>query len=176
MNKLKLGKKKLLGFMTAGAIVVTMAGSYAVWDNLKGVSETSVTLRNPVTVEVTDSSDVSYTPDPELGATEVTYTSSAIKFTPTNLPTGTTATNLKVTAVAKGTDGNVASGVTVLVAEEGEAVGTSNTVTTDFATKEVAEAGKGYVVTVKADDPVTAPAGTYKIELTGELAAGTAAP
>ena len=32
MKKWQLSKKKMLGFLTAGAIVVTMAGSYAAWD------------------------------------------------------------------------------------------------------------------------------------------------
>ncbi len=34
MKKWQLSKKKMLGFLTAGAIVVTMAGSYAVWISL----------------------------------------------------------------------------------------------------------------------------------------------
>ena len=45
MNKLKLGKKKILGFVTAGAIVVTMAGSYAVWDQL------NATVQGPLTID-----------------------------------------------------------------------------------------------------------------------------
>lgn len=52
MNKLKLGKKKILGFMTAGAIVVTMAGSYAAWDTLSSTATKDLTFATPVTTEV----------------------------------------------------------------------------------------------------------------------------
>ena len=53
MNKLKLGKKKILGFVTAGAIVVTMAGSYAVWDQLNADVTATLTLDKPVTTSLT---------------------------------------------------------------------------------------------------------------------------
>ncbi len=47
MKKWQLSKKKMLGFLTAGAIVVTMAGSYAVWDQLSdSASPIQLTLRN----------------------------------------------------------------------------------------------------------------------------------
>lgn len=50
MKKWQLSKKKMLGFLTAGAIVVTMAGSYAVWDQLSDSASGTVTLRNKIEV------------------------------------------------------------------------------------------------------------------------------
>lgn len=49
MNKM-FSKKKMLGLLTAGAIVVTTAGSFAVWDQLEATSTGTVTLDKPVTV------------------------------------------------------------------------------------------------------------------------------
>ena len=146
MNKLKLGKKKILGFMTAGAIVVTMAGSYATWDNLQGTSSVNVTLRKPTTVAVTSNDDVTYTETSKLGADELVYNSNEITFTPTDLPTNAGKTTLTVTGVAKKADGNVDTNVTVLV-KEAETVGeaTKSSVTTSFETTTEAAAGKGYI-------------------------------
>ena len=50
MKKWQLSKKKMLGFLTAGAIVVTMAGSYAVWDQLSDTASGSLTLNKAVTL------------------------------------------------------------------------------------------------------------------------------
>lgn len=55
MNKLKLGKKKILGFVTAGAIVVTMAGSYATWDTLTNTATSAaLTIDKPIELAVGD--------------------------------------------------------------------------------------------------------------------------
>lgn len=50
-------KSTLLSFATAGAIVVTSAGTYAAWDSLTDETTANITFRNPVTVTV----DSSYT-------------------------------------------------------------------------------------------------------------------
>ena len=61
MKKWQLSKKKMLGFLTAGAIVVTMAGSYAVWDQLSDSASGTVTLRNKIEVAA-PTDPVTYTP------------------------------------------------------------------------------------------------------------------
>lgn len=49
-------KSKLLSVLTAGAIIATTVGTYAVWDTLSAetTAEKSVTFRQPVTVTVKD--------------------------------------------------------------------------------------------------------------------------
>ncbi|GAA0799450.1 hypothetical protein GCM10008910_25750 [Faecalicatena orotica] len=92
MNKLKLGKKKILGFVTAGAIVVTMAGSYAVWDSLEDTASGSLTIDKPVTLTA---SALTYNVEDRTWDEVPTYTSEPVTFAATDVPTGTTA---KVTA------------------------------------------------------------------------------
>lgn len=88
MKKWQLGKKKMLGFLTAGAIVVTMAGSYAVWDTLKAETETTtLTLDKPVTTTLAMTANT-FTPGTRQLGTENTYTDSAT-YTVTNVPDGT---------------------------------------------------------------------------------------
>lgn len=103
MNKLKLGKKKLLGFMTAGAIVVTMAGSYAAWDQLDTSSSKTLTWSKPVITDLTMA---------EFQETKVwndlpSY-SSDITYNVSDLPEGTdlAAVQAQFTAVVK--DGETA--------------------------------------------------------------------
>ena len=45
-------KSRLLSLLTAAAVIVTTAGTYAVWDTLTASTTESITFRNPVTVEV----------------------------------------------------------------------------------------------------------------------------
>ncbi|BDF05129.1 hypothetical protein [[Clostridium] hylemonae] len=45
----KLGKKKILGLLTAAAIVATTVGSFAVWDTLTATTSNKLTLANPIT-------------------------------------------------------------------------------------------------------------------------------
>lgn len=85
MNKLKLGKKKILGFVTAGAIVVTMAGSYAVWDTLNTDVSATLTLDKPVTTTLVMDDFASGART--LGEIN-TYTSDAT-YSVTNVPDGT---------------------------------------------------------------------------------------
>ena len=46
----KIGKKQLLGILTAAAIVVTTVGTFAVWDTIEGTSTGTVTLAEPIMV------------------------------------------------------------------------------------------------------------------------------
>lgn len=54
-------KSTLLSFATAGAIVVTSAGTYAAWDTLTGTTESTITFRNPVTITVDSEYDLNET-------------------------------------------------------------------------------------------------------------------
>lgn len=95
MNKLKLGKKKILGFVTAGAIVVTMAGSYATWDTLTHKTQAELSIDKPITLT---STDLTYTTSERTwGDPAPTYVSDAVTFS-ANVPDDTAA---KVSVTAK---------------------------------------------------------------------------
>lgn len=83
MNKLKLGKKKILGFVTAGAIVVTMAGSYAAWDTLSETGVQDLTFATPVTTSV--KMDTAFTETRELDDAPVYE--APVTFAVSDLPT-----------------------------------------------------------------------------------------
>lgn len=152
MNKLKLGKKKILGFMTAGAIIVTMAGSYATWDTLESSTESTVSLRKPVVVTATES--VTYSTDTALNEFPV-YTSDGITIKATDVPTGV-KTKLKVDAKVYDTsDTNRTTpltgfNTTITDSKDG------TTGETSFATGEAASAGETYKVTVAPTDDTKA--------------------
>lgn len=103
MKKWQLSKKKMLGFLTAGAIMVTMAGSYEAWDQLSDSASGIVTLRNKI--EVTAPAEaVTYTEtDTEWGTAPV-YKSAPINIKATGVPTGTKTTLALTATVYKGTD------------------------------------------------------------------------
>ena len=45
-------KSTLISLLTAATVIITTAGTYAVWDSLTDSTTESITFRNPVTVEV----------------------------------------------------------------------------------------------------------------------------
>lgn len=45
-------KNTLLTLLTSASIIITTAGTYAVWDTLEGSTSEAITFRNPVTIEV----------------------------------------------------------------------------------------------------------------------------
>lgn len=51
----KFSKKSMLSFLTVSAIVVTMAGSYAAWDQLSDTKTAYLTLDKPVVATLTAS-------------------------------------------------------------------------------------------------------------------------
>ena len=75
----KLGKKQLLGILTAAAIVVTTAGSFAVWDSLSATKSANLTLDKPVTVTAS-AGDVTFTAGARTLETANTYTADNLKF------------------------------------------------------------------------------------------------
>ncbi len=101
MNKLKLGKKKILGFVTAGAIVVTMAGSYAAWDQLTKTTDATLTLDKPV---VTTLSMDSFQPEERTLGVINKYTDTTTYVTE-NIPDDTTV-KVDIIPTIKTKDGN----------------------------------------------------------------------
>ena len=125
MKKWQLGKKKILGLLTAGAIVVTMAGSYAVWDTLTTSTNAALTIGKPITLSVGTAISYDNVADArEWGETPPVYTSGEVKFTAANIPNGETA-NLtlapEVTVTTQPTAGGVTKDdFTVTVVETGK--------------------------------------------------------
>lgn len=86
-------KSTLLSLVTAGAIVVTSAGTYAVWDDLNAESNTAeVTIDKAVSMSV---SNLEFTPTPRTGfavnASDLAQTTSItvdVKDVPTTVASG----------------------------------------------------------------------------------------
>lgn len=164
MNKLKLGKKKLLGFMTAGAIVVTMAGSYAVWDQMTVKSTKNVTLREPVKVAL-NSEDYDYTESVPVGnEAGLIMESEPVTIQASNVPTDVkTKLDVAVNVYEKGST-TPATGVTA------EVKNTSGTQSSTFASGTAAATGEAYTVTLTAaDSTVTNITKDVDVELVGTL-------
>ena len=99
MKKWQLSKKKMLGFLTAGAIVVTMAGSYAVWDQLTTTGDSKLVLDKPVTTQLTLTNKFD-AGERNLGTIN-TYSNTAT-YTTANIPTDTNV-EVKITPTIKDT-------------------------------------------------------------------------
>lgn len=69
----KLGKKQLLGLLTAAAITVTTVGSFAVWDTLSANTNGTLTLDKPITVSATGGE--TFAAGTRILGSENTYTS-----------------------------------------------------------------------------------------------------
>lgn len=74
----KLGKKQLLGILTAAAIVVTTVGSFAVWDTLSANTSGTLTLEKPVTVSA--EGGTAYSAGTRTLGVENTYEASDVTF------------------------------------------------------------------------------------------------
>lgn len=146
MNKLKLGKKKILGFVTAGAIVVTMAGSYATWDTLTNTATSAaLTIDKPIELTV---GNLTYTASPREWDTTPVYTSDDVTFTANNVPDGVDA-KVAVTAGVydSETNGNDLTGKFTVKINDTEITESNKTVETEIG-KEVAAADKKAVYKV----------------------------
>lgn len=91
----KIGKKKLLTLLTVAAVVVTMAGSYAMWDQLTAKGSKTLTLDKPVTSTVTMAE---FSKQKTLNAAPIYTTTTTFKTT--NL-TSDDAANLDLTLTPK---------------------------------------------------------------------------
>ena len=167
MKKWQLSKKKMLGFLTAGAIVVTMAGSYAVWDQLSDSASGTVTLRNKIEVAAPTDPVTCTETDTEWGTAPV-YKSDPINIKATGVPTDTKTTLALTATVYKGTDttGTPVNDVEAVIKENDLSV-TSST----FNDEAEAAAGKNFTVEVTPTDAATS--GEYTVVLSGELSKAT---
>lgn len=134
----KIGKKKLLTLLTVAAVVVTMAGSYAMWDQLSATDQGTLTLEKPITTTMAVK-DFSTPKDRDWSETPPTYTSEAT-YTTANIPADKT-TKVVLTPTIKNVDQDVTSHFTVAIKKntspiaagtatgtfEDTAVGASNT-------------------------------------------------
>ena len=162
-------KTTVLSLLTAGAILITGAGTYATWDQITDTSEAqTVTFRAPVAVEVTGltlSSD-----EFALGATDTPTASGTANITVSDA--GNKADTLKLTPAVSGsgvtlddfditiTDTTVGHN-TALTTQTGywedkdyDASGTANTYTVTLKAKEASKAkftGQNIEVTLKAE-------------------------
>lgn len=168
----KISAKSMLSFMTASAIVVTMAGSYAVWDQLTAVKEATLTLDQPVTVSIDELQAFAATENRTLG-TARTY-STDVKFDVANV--GDNYNGLSATLIAKVTQKDKAdidlSDQFNIVIKEGDSVlaeGKDSSV----------EAANNYKVEITPKDDSDASEliknGELTVEITGELS-GTITP
>ncbi|MCQ4636053.1 hypothetical protein NE619_04885 [Anaerovorax odorimutans] len=84
----KIGKKKLLTLLTVAAVVVTMAGSYAAWDQLKVDGFGTLNFDKPVAATMTVP-DFTKSSSSGLSENAPVYTSAAV-YKVENVPTGVT--------------------------------------------------------------------------------------
>ena len=85
MKLTKIAKKRLLGVMTASAIVITVAGSYAAWDLLTATSTANVTF-NRVAVTTTSTNVELTTPERVLNTETPPSYSGDVTFNITGIP------------------------------------------------------------------------------------------
>ena len=95
-------KSTLLSFATAGAIVVTSAGTYAAWDTLTDDTTADITFRNPVTVTVNPTYELT---EASSALDTLPTASGTVKFNVEN--PGDLANTLTITPIVTG--GNSAS-------------------------------------------------------------------
>lgn len=175
MKKWQLGKKKMLGFLTAGAIVVTMAGSYAAWDQLSTdpVSQ-ELSLRKPVTTAVV----LGEFSDDNNEIDKVPVYESTVNYTVANVPTVPAEKELQVaftTTVTNTSKENAivsAEDVTVEIKKGTEPL-------TNNKDNKVVNGVNEYkiVVTPKETSTAKALAGdTLKVEVTSTLSEETKTP
>lgn len=89
-----LSSKAILGIVTAVAVVVTVAGSFAAWDKLSDNADTTTPLamRQAVELVATDAATLSSTHNTTLDTTTTTDVVGTVQFNVTNWPTNKTAT------------------------------------------------------------------------------------
>lgn len=112
----KIGKKKLLTLLTVAAVVVTMAGSYAMWDQLKVDGSGTLNFDKPVTATMKVSefkkSSSSLSEDAPV------YTSKAV-YNVANVPADVTP-KVAITPSVKDGDTAVASENYTITIEKGD--------------------------------------------------------
>lgn len=120
----KIGKKQLLGILTAAAIVVTAVGSFAVWDKLNDTATTQAVQLSPITVTATQNAELTVSERTEQNYTNgdyvPVYTSGNLEFALTGIDGATQQLKLTPTVKVDGTIDN--DNFEVVVKEEGTEV------------------------------------------------------
>lgn len=169
---MKLGKKKLLGILTAAAVVVTTVGTYAVWDTLSDTASATVDFTAPVTVtagELVMGNEV----DGEDGIP--TYTGT-VTFDVENKSGVTDSTKLELETKLKNPEGTAApvGGYEVALSKGEETIGVSAD-TQKGSDNAVIDGANTYTITVKPTDTeagrAMAKGGDVTVEVTGTLVA-----
>lgn len=159
----KLGKKRLLGLLTATAIVATTVGSFAVWDTLTATSSGKLTVTSPIVVKTQDIS--SFTPSRDATTNVPVYTGS-VQFGVDGL-TDATGKQLNLECVVKDNKGGYQTdNFDVAITGTGNDAVTNN-VDTNVGTTNT------YSVEIKAHDSDEAKAlagQELTVEVTGKLA------
>lgn len=170
----KFSKKSMLSFLTVSAIVVTMAGSYAVWDQLEATEVGKLTIDQPVTTSMAVTEMAAGTRT--LG-TENTYTGTAT-FTvtnPDNTPVEATISAKVIDATNADSPSDVNDFDVVIKKGDNELTGGVDSSVTDSA--------NAYTVEVTPKDNLTleqqqalANNSNLKVQVTGKLSAKTVTP
>ncbi|EEG75179.1 hypothetical protein [[Clostridium] hylemonae] len=165
----KLGKKKILGLLTAAAIVATTVGSFAVWDTLSTKSNGTLTVASPIVVKTQD-----------IG--EFTETKASLEATPSYNKNVT----FEVDGLANAADKQLKLGCKITdgsnVDQTGnftvEITGTGNNAVTNNVDPSV-EASNTYTVTITPNDTPEAKAiagQALNVEVTGTLGDAPSTP
>lgn len=157
----KLGKKKLLGFLTAAAIVVTTVGSFAVWDTLKATNTGTLTVSAPMTVATVDMGALTETRTDN----EAPVYSNDVIFTTSGIPKDAQK-QLKLEYDIKNDGQSVKDNFAVVI------TGTGNDVVENNVDATVGESNT-YTITVTPNDNAAAQGLAGKpltVEVTGTLA------
>ena len=144
-------KSTLLSLLTAGAILVTSAGTYALWDTLEATSNGRFTVANSSIKLSTQDTMTFNSPTATLNANEITYSSNATFTIDGELKNDLTKLQLTlVPTVTKKSDGSsVSSGYTVSIKKGGsvlagnvdKSLSTSNTYTVEVTVTDASLAG-----------------------------------
>ena len=166
--KKRISKKSLLSLLTVSAIVVTMVGSYAVWDELsKSTNAASLTIDQATKVELTN---LSYTPAARSDFSDPVYTSEPVTVKATNVPNIKTELDLSAT-VTDGSSNDITGDFTVVILDTAD----QNASVVKFADKTEAETGGAYKVKITPKDNTHA-GETINVTLNAELKKDTATP
>lgn len=141
-------KSMLLSFVTAGAIIATSVGTYAVWDTLEATSEGTVNFGKPITVETTNMQTSLAIEGTRAIGVDPTFKSEEIVFKTPNLE-GVTSMALSA-KVYDSSNTEVTSGITTKIYKDDGVT----EVTGDIPKTELINTGEGnkYVVKVTPND------------------------
>lgn len=106
-------KSMFLSFVTAGAIIATSVGTYAVWDTLEATSKGIVNFGKPVTVETTDMQNPLTIDGTRTVGVDPTFKSEPITFKTPNIDE---VTSMALEAkVYDSSDKEITSGITTKI-------------------------------------------------------------